>query len=77
MPGGGVAREARERAPAVLAGYRIPGERVVDAVRVVRASFHGLVGIGVHEGFAVDASIDVSFATLVDSLDAALVALGG
>ena len=27
-------------------------------------------------GLAMDASIDVSFATLVDSLDAALIALG-
>lgn len=30
----------------------------------------------VHGGFAMDAPIDVSFATLVDSLDAALIALG-
>lgn len=30
----------------------------------------------VHGGFAMAAPIDVSFATLVDSLDAALVALG-
>lgn len=30
----------------------------------------------VHGGFAMDAPIDVSFATLVDSLDAALVTLG-
>lgn len=64
-------------APAVLAGYRIPGERIVDAVRVTRASLHGFVDIEVHGGFVVDTPIDVNFATLVDSLDAVLVALGG
>ena len=62
---------------AALAGYRIPDELVVDAVRMTRASLHGFVDIEVHGGFAMDASIDVSFATLVDSLDAALIALGG
>ena len=62
---------------AALAGYRIPDERVVDAVRMARASLHGFVDIEVRGGFAMDAPIDVSFATLVDSLDAALVALGG
>ena len=62
---------------AALAGYRIPEERVIDAVRMTRASLHGFVDIEVRGGFAMDAPIDVSFATLVDSLDAALVALGG
>ena len=61
---------------AALAGYRIPDERVVDAVRMTRASLHGFVDIEVRGGFAMDAPIDVSFATLVDSLDTALVALG-
>ena len=62
---------------AALAGYRIPDERVVDAVRMTRASLHGFVDIEVQGGFAMDVPIDVSFATLVDSLDAALIALGG
>ena len=62
---------------AALAGYRIPDELVVDAVRMTRASLHGFVDIEVHGGFAMDVPIDVSFATLVDSLDAALIALGG
>ena len=61
---------------AALAGYRIPEERIIDAVRMTRASLHGFVDIEVHGGFAMNAPIDVSFATLVDSLDAALVALG-
>ena len=43
---------------------------------MTRASLHGFVDIEVHGGFAMNAPIDVSFATLVDSLDAALVALG-
>ena len=62
---------------AALAGYCIPDERVVDAVRMTRASLHGFVDIEVQGGFAMDVPIDVSFATLVDSLDAALIALGG
>ena len=61
---------------AALGGYRIPDDRIIDAVRMTRASLHGFVDIEVHGGFAMNASIDVSFATLVDSLDAALVALG-
>ena len=61
---------------AALAGYRIPEERIIDAVRMTRASLHGFVDIEVHGGFAMAAPIDVSFDTLVDSLDAALVALG-
>ena len=61
---------------AALAGYRIPDDRIIDAVRMTRASLHGFVDIEVHGGFAMNAPIDVSFATLVDSLDAALVALG-
>ena len=61
---------------AALAGYRIPEERVIDAVRMTRALLHGFVDIEIRGGFAMDAPIDVSFATLVDSLDAALIALG-
>ena len=61
---------------AALAGYRIPDDRIIDAVRMTRASLHGFVDIEVRGGFAMAAPIDVSFATLVDSLDAALVALG-
>ncbi|OLO68963.1 TetR/AcrR family transcriptional regulator [Actinomyces oris] len=61
---------------AALGGYRIPDDRIIDAVRMTRASLHGFVDIEVHGGFAMNASIDVSFVTLVDSLDAALVALG-
>ena len=71
------ARRTVDVVTAALAGYCIPDERIVDAVRMTRASLHGFVDIEVHGGFAMDASIDVSFATLVDSLDAALVALGG
>ena len=61
---------------AALAGYRIPEDRIIDAARMTRASLHGFVDIEVHGGFAMNAPIDVSFATLVDSLHAALVALG-
>ena len=61
---------------AALAGYRIPEGRVIDAVRMTRALLHGFVDIEIRGGFAMDAPIDVSFATLVDSLDAALIALG-
>ena len=57
---------------AALGGYRIPEDRIIDAVRMTRASLHGFVDIEVHGGFAMNAPIDVSFATRVDPLDAAL-----
>ena len=61
---------------AALGGYRIPEDRIIDAVRMTRAALHGFVDIEVHGGFAMNASIDVRFAPIVDSLHAALVALG-
>jgi len=84
MPGGEsdpmrsmAARRTVDIVTAALAGYGIPDERVVDAVRMTRASLHGFVDIEVRGGFAMDVPIDVSFAMLVDSLDVALVALAG
>jgi transcriptional regulator, tetR family len=71
------ARRTVDIVTAALAGYRIPDERMVDAVRMTRASLHGFVDIEVHGGFAMDAPIDMSFATLVSSLDVALTAMGG
>ena len=70
------ARRTVDVVTAALSGYRIPDERVVDAVRMTRSALHGFVDIELRGGFAMEASIDVSFATLVDSLDAALTALG-
>ena len=84
MPGGEsdpmrsmAARRTVDIVTAALAGYGIPDERVVDAVRMTRASLHGFVDIEVRGGFAMDVPIDVSFAMLVDALDVALVALAG
>ncbi|WP_167145971.1 TetR/AcrR family transcriptional regulator [Actinomyces sp. ZJ308] len=70
------ARRTIDVVTAALSGYRIPDERIVDAVRMTRSALHGFVDIELRGGFAMGAPIDVSFATLIDSLDAALTALG-
>ena len=60
-----------------MLSYESKMERLVGSEMCIRdRSLHGFVDIEVRGGFAMAAPIDVSFDTLVDSLDAALVALG-
>lgn len=70
------ARRTVDVVTAALSGYRIPDERIVDAVRMTRSALHGFVDIELRGGFAMETPIDVSFAILIDSLDAALTSLG-
>lgn len=55
---------------AVLAGYGVPGARMVDAIRTVRAALHGFVMLEIGGGFALPEDIDGSFRFLVETLDA-------
>jgi hypothetical protein len=55
----------------VLKGYRIEGDDMIDAVRMMRATFHGFVSIEAVGGFGLPQSVDATFARLVDTLDSA------
>lgn len=57
---------------AALEGYRIPGERIIDAVRMTRAALHGFVDIEIGGGFARPEPVEDSFTALLEMLDAGL-----
>lgn len=57
---------------AALEGYRIPDERIIDAVRMTRAALHGFVDIEIGRGFARPEPVEGSFTTLLEMLDAGL-----
>lgn len=57
----------------VLAGYGVTDDDArVDATRFLRSALHGFVALEIGDGFAMDRSVDRSFARLVHALDAAL-----
>jgi len=58
-------------AAAVLAGYRISGPDVVDAIRSLRSALHGFVALETAGGFGLPQSVDATFNRLVDALDTA------
>jgi AcrR family transcriptional regulator len=57
---------------AVLDGYGIAGEAAIHAVRAVRSSLHGFVTLEREGGFGLPLSLDESFATLVEMIEAGL-----
>lgn len=57
---------------AVIAGYSIPDNLSIHAIRVVRAGLHGFADIEARGGFRFPQSVDESFLVLVDALDASL-----
>jgi AcrR family transcriptional regulator len=57
---------------AVLEGYGISGEAAIHAVRAVRSALHGFVALELEGGFGIPLSLDESYATLVDMIDAGL-----
>ena len=64
-----------EFAMAVLQGFAIPGDRIVDATRALRASIHGFVALEAGGGFGMPDDVDRSFDALLDVLVAGLGAL--
>jgi AcrR family transcriptional regulator len=52
-----------------LGDYRLEGDDAVNAVRLLRALFHGFVGIERAEGFKFPNDIDHSFDLLIGTLD--------
>ena len=57
---------------AVLRGYGIEGDDALHATRTIRAALHGFVLLEAVGGFALDLSVDESFARLVATLDRGL-----
>ena len=57
---------------AVLAGYGITGDAAIHTVRAVRSALHGFVSLEREGGFGLPLSLDESYATLVDMIDAGL-----
>jgi AcrR family transcriptional regulator len=57
---------------AVLAGYGLDGDPAIHAVRAVRSALHGFVCLEREGGFGIPLSLDDSFVTLVQMIDAGL-----
>lgn len=56
----------------VLRAYRITGDDLTDAIRMIRATLHGFIALERGEGFKDPRSLDASFARIVLSLDTVL-----
>ena len=54
---------------AILGDYRLEGDDAVNAVRLLRAHFHGFVSLERAEGFKFPNDIDHSFELLIGALD--------
>lgn len=61
---------------AALKGYRLEGEDLIHAVRILRSAFHGIVSLETAGGFGLPESVDDTYARLVDGLDIAFRSLG-
>lgn len=70
-----VAAESVAVVVAVLRGFDLPDDRVIDAVRAVRASVHGFVTLELGGGFRMREDVDQSFAVLLDMVVAGVSAL--
>jgi AcrR family transcriptional regulator len=69
--------EAASAAPvatiaASMAGLGLPDDRVIDAIRAVRALVHGFVTLQASGGFGLPDDVEVSFTRAVDALVAGL-----
>ncbi|MFJ3405764.1 WHG domain-containing protein [Promicromonospora sp. NPDC090134] len=69
------AAESVQVVGAVLHGFGLPDERLIDAIRAVRAGFHGFVVLELGGGFRMREDVDQSFAVLLDMLVAGVTAL--
>lgn len=70
-----VGAESVQTVVSVLRGFGLPDERVIDAVRAVRAGVHGFVTLELGGGFRMREDVDQSFAVLLDMLVAGVTAL--
>lgn len=61
---------------AALKGYQLEGPALIHAVRILRATLHGIVSLETEGGFGLPESVDETYAHLVGALDAAFRSLG-
>jgi AcrR family transcriptional regulator len=66
------ATEVTDVVLAVLRGYDLHGDEAVHAARVIRVALHGFVSLEADGGFAIELSLDETFARLVATLDRGL-----
>jgi len=71
-----VAAESVQVVAAVLHGFGLPDDRMVDAVRAVRAGVHGFVALELGGGFRMREDVAQSFSVLLEMLVAGVGALG-
>ena len=57
---------------AIVRGFGIPEESVIDVIRTLRSALHGFVDLETRGGFGLPQSVDTSFAVLLDGLVKAL-----
>jgi len=57
---------------AVLRGYGLEGDDLVDATRAVRSAVHGFVMLEIAGGFGLPQDVDRSFGRLIEMLDLGL-----
>lgn len=57
---------------AALRAYRLSGDDLTDAIRLIRSTAHGFITLELGGGFKQPRDLDASFARIVDSLDTAL-----
>ncbi|MFE7507651.1 TetR/AcrR family transcriptional regulator [Promicromonospora sp. NPDC057488] len=60
---------------AVLQGFGLPDDRLIDAIRAVRAGVHGFVTLELGGGFRMREDVDQSFGVLLDMLVAGVATL--
>jgi AcrR family transcriptional regulator len=56
---------------AVLGGYGLAGDELLDATRILRSALHGFISLERGGGFGIPHDLDITFDRLVDSLDIA------
>lgn len=71
-PGQAAASEVLAVIASALRAYRLAGDDLTDAIRLIRATLHGFVALELGGGFKQERSLDATFARVVDSLDALL-----
>lgn len=67
-----VAAASLDTLAAALTAYDLTGENAVHAIRLVRATLHGLVDLEREGGFAMPVSLESTYALAIEHLDAAL-----
>lgn len=70
-----VAADSVQVVVAVLRGFGLPDDRMIDAVRAVRAGVHGFVALELGGGFRMRDDVTQSFTVLLDMLVAGVAAL--